>query len=285
MKVSGWAAAALLLCSAMAVAAEKNPFVGSWKFDAARSKLVAETVQYRDLGDGKMHFSNGATLDYDFALDGKDYKTVDNRTIAWKPLAADSWETTVKIDGKTTETSKRTLSADSKEMTVLADGALPDGTPYKHKKHYARIGAGKGLAGSWRNTEVDTNNMPDGYVISESPAGVITWAIPTDKQTVTGRFDGSDMVLAGPTAPANTVFVVNRLSGHKIAYEMKTAGKPGQYGTVTISADGNTFTEESWLPGKESEKSTGVLVRHRCPPPIEKPAASKDPEWLCPATR
>jgi len=283
MKPARWMAAALIFVSAMAGAAD-NPFVGSWKFDAARSRLVAETVQYRDLGGGRMHFSNGATLDYDFALDGKDYKTVDNRTISWKPLAAGSWETTIRIDGNATETSIRTLSADGKEMTVLADGALPDGTPYKHKKHYARVGDGSGLAGTWRNTEVDTNNMPDGYVITESPTGVITWAIPTDKQTVTGRFDGSDMPLSGPTAPANTAFSITRLSSHKIAYVMKTDGKPGQYGTVTISADGGTFTEESWLPGKEGEKSTGVLVRHRCPAPGTK-SSGTEPAWLCPTAR
>lgn len=279
MKVLRCAALALAFFSATVCAAE-NPFVGSWKFDAARSKLVAETVQYRDLGGGRMHFSNGATLSYDFALDGKDYKTVDDRTIAWTPMAGGGWQVTIKIDGKTTETSKRTLSADGNAMTVLADGVLPDGTPYKHTKHYARVGAGTGLAGTWRNTEVDTGNMPDGYVISESPTGVITWAIPTDKQTVTGRFDGTDMVLAGPTAPANTVFVIDRLSSHKIAYVMKTNGKPGQYGTVTVSADGDTFTEESWLPGKESEKSTGILVRHRCPS-----SDANDPAWLCPAKR
>lgn len=240
MKALRSAVLALAFFSATVCAAE-NPFVGSWKFDAARSKLVAETIQYRDMGGGRMHFSNGATLDYDFALDGKDHKTVDNRTISWKPLATGSWETTIKIAGKTTETAKRTLSADGKAMTVQADGTLPDGSPYKHKKHYARVGAGAGLAGTWRNTEVDTNNMPDGYVISESPDGVITWAIPTDKQTVTGRFDGTDMVLSGPTAPADTVFVIDRLSSHKIGYVMKTNGKPGQYGTVTISADGDTF--------------------------------------------
>lgn len=280
MRMSEWLAIAVLCFSAAVAGAAENPFVGSWKFDAARSKLVAETVEYRDLGGGRMHFSNGATLSYDFALDGKDYKIVDGRTIAWKPLADGGWQVAIKIDGKTTETSNRTISADGKQMTVLADGALPDGTPYKHKKQYARVGAGEGLAGTWRNTEVDTGNMPDGYVISENTDGTLTWAIPTDKQTLTGRFDGSDMALTGPTAPADTAFAVTRLSSHKIAYVMKTNGKPGQYGTVTISADGDTFTEESWLPGKEGEKSTGVLIRHRCPS-----ADADDPAWLCPSTR
>src|SRR5690349_8531188 len=63
--VQKWIAIALWMCSAAAWAG--NPFVGSWKFDPARSRLVAETVHYADLGGGRMHYSNGATLQYDFA--------------------------------------------------------------------------------------------------------------------------------------------------------------------------------------------------------------------------
>lgn len=280
MKTPGFALLILAFLSSYASASE-NPFVGSWKFDAARSRLVAETIEYTDAGNGRMHVSNGATSDYDFALDGKQYKAGDDRTIAWKEIGPGRWRTTFRISGRITETASRALSPQGDELVVVASGVLPDGSAYKHEKHYARIGSGKGLAGRWRNVRMDTNNMADGYVISEDAAGVITWAIPTDKQALTGRFDGSDMLLTGPSAPANTVFAVDRISSHKIAYVMKTNGKPGQYGTVAISDDGNVFTEESWLPGKESDKSTGVFVRYRCPPSGR--VVAGDPEWLCPA--
>lgn len=278
MKTGRWIAIVLTTWSMAAWAG--NPFVGSWKFDPARSRLVAETVRYADLGGGRMRYSNDAALQYEFALDGKDYKTVDDRTVSWKPLGAGRWETQTKIAGRTTETAIRTLSSDGGELTVKADGVLPDGTPYKHDKRYARVGAGKGLAGTWRGAAVDTNNMPDGYVISEDASGTITWAIPTDKQNLVGRFDGRDMKLTGPTAPSDTVFAVTRVSERKISYVMKTRGRPGQYGTVTISADGETFTEESWPPGREEDKSTGVLSRYRCPPAGE-PMPAGDPAWLC----
>lgn len=273
-----WIALALAAHSAIAFAA--NPFVGSWKFDPARSRLKAETVRYDDLGGGRMRYSNGATLQYDFALDGKDHKTVDDRSVSWTPLGNGRWETKTKIAGKTTETAIRTLSPDGDAMAVKAEGFLPDGTPYKHDKRYARVGQGRGLTGTWRSEAVDTNNMPDGYVISEDATGLITWAIPTDKQSLTGRFDGSDMKLVGPSAPTETVFAVTRVSERKIGYVMKTRGQPGQYGTVTISADGETFTEESWLPGREDDKSTGVLSRYHCPA-AGKPLPAGDPAWLC----
>lgn len=278
MKISGWIAIALTCISGAAWAG--NPFVGSWKFDPARSRLVAETVRYADLGGGRMRYSNDAALQYEFAFDGRDYKTVDDRTVSWNPLGAGRWETKTKIAGRTTETAIRALSPDGNALTVKADGVLPDGTPYKHDKRYTRVGAGHGLAGTWRGAAVDTNNMPDGYVIGEDASGTITWSIPTDKQSLVGRFDGRDMKLTGPTAPSDTVFAVTRVSERKISYVMKTRGKPGQYGTVTISADGETFTEESWPPGREEDKSTGVLSRYRCPP-AGKPMPKGDPAWLC----
>lgn len=278
MATRTWIALALAAHSAIAFAA--NPFVGSWKFDPARSRLKAETVRYDDLGGGRMRYSNGATLQYDFALNGKDHKTVDDRSVSWTPLGNGRWETKTKIAGKTTETAIRTLSADGDAMTVKAEGFLPDGTPYKHDKRYARVGQGRGLAGTWRSEAVNTHNMPDGYVISEDATGLITWAIPTDKQSLTGRFDGSDMKLVGPSAPTETVFAVTRVSERKIGYVMKTRGQPGQYGTMTISADGETFTEESWLPGREDDKSTGVLSRYHCPA-AGKPLPAGDPAWLC----
>lgn len=273
-----WMVAASWLLASAAWAG--NPFVGSWKFDPVRSRLVAESLHYTALGGGRMRFSNGAALRYDFALDGKDYKTADDRSISWKPLGPGRWETTAKAAGKTTETAVRSLSPDGKTLTVHAEGVLPDGTAYKHDKSYTRVGTGKGLAGTWRGAAVDTHNMPDGYVISEDAAGVITWEIPTDKQRLTGRFDGSEMKLVGPNAPAETVFAVTRVSERKLAYVMKTRGEPGQYGTVTISKDGETFTEESWPPGREEDKSTGVLSRYRCPP-TGKPMPAGDPAWLC----
>lgn len=272
-------------------AAPDNPFLGSWKLDPTRSRLVAETIEYRDLGGGRMRFSNGATLVYDFALDDRDYATADGRSISWKPSGSRRWETRSKFNGETTETASRLLSSDGTTLTVHAQGRLPDGTSYKHEKRYRRVGSGKGLAGTWRNVEVNTNGMADGYVISEDSTGLITWSVPTDKQTVTGRFDGTDMVVAGPTVPANTVFQVHRRSSRELGYVMKSNGRPAQYGTVTVSADGNTFTEQSWLPGREAEKSTSVLSRVHCPPTGAKPEASPNagagntPAWLCPASR
>jgi len=272
--------------SAPPAAVPTNPFVGVWKFDPTRSRLIAEKIQYQIADAGKLRFSNASGSNYEFAIDGRDYPTSSNRTIAWASIGPRQWETTFKIGGKVTETARQTLSADGQTLDVLAEGALPNGMTYQHKKRYVRTGNGEGLAGTWRNLEVDTQNMPDGYVLSENASGVVTWAIPTDNQTLTGRFDGSEMPLMGATAPPGTTFSVHRVADRKLVYTMKVHGKIGQHGAVTVSDDGQTLIEESWPPGGESEKSTGFFSRLRCPPraksgPPRATPDKRDPNWLC----
>jgi len=264
--------------------ASPSPFVGVWKVDPAKSRQHTEPVRYEDLGGGRIRFSAAGASSYEFAVDGAEYRSGEKRTVAWTSLAPGQWRSTLKFDGKVVETARWTLSADGKNASVVADGTLPNGMPYRHDKHYVREGDGTGLAGAWRNVDMDTNGMADGYVLEENASGVVTWSIPTDNQTITGRFDGSDLPVVGATAPPGTTFSVRRVSERKLAYTMKSNGKIGQYGTVTISDDGTTFTEESWAPGKENQKSTMVLVRYPCPPESTPKATDKnDPNWICAA--
>ncbi len=46
-----------------------------------------------------------------------------------------------------------------------------------------------------------------------------------------------------------------------MSYVVKDKGKPVGYGTQTLSADGKSFTDTSWSPGKESEKQTAFFVK------------------------
>ncbi|WP_394830495.1 hypothetical protein LVJ94_28720 [Pendulispora rubella] len=276
----------LTACQPTAAQAPKSPFVGVWKVDPAKSHQHTEPLRYEDLGGGRMRFSAAGASSYEFAVDGREYRSGEKRTIAWTLLAPGQWQSTLTFDGKVIETARWTSSPDGKSMNVVANGTLPNGMPYRHDKHYVREGDGTGLAGAWRNVEMNTNDMADGYVLEEDASGVVTWTIPTDNQTITGRFDGSDLPVVGATAPPGTTLSVRRISERKLAYTMKTNGKIGQVGSITISDDGRTFTEESWAPGKEDHKSTMVLGRYDCPPAragAAKAVDKNDPNWICTA--
>lgn len=257
--------------------AQDPPFVGAWKFDPVHSRLVAETIRYQELGSGRMRFTRADDTGYEFAIDGKAYPTAPDRSVAWKRIGADRWQVTKRTGSAITETATLSLSPDRKAIVEVAIGKLPNGIAYRHEKRYARSGTGDGLTGTWRNLSVDTHSMPDGYVLSVRDADkqMFTWSIPTDLQSFTGRFDGSDLPLLGSGVPVGTTFAVRIVSPHRLSYVAKANGKIQQHGLVTISDDGNVFTEDSWAPGHESEKSTGVFKRYSCP------GNDKSSSWLC----
>jgi hypothetical protein len=65
--------------AASAMAAD-SPFAGNWKLNVEKSKLTGDTLTYSATSTG-YHYSNGATLEYDFAADGKDYAMIADRTV------------------------------------------------------------------------------------------------------------------------------------------------------------------------------------------------------------
>jgi hypothetical protein len=51
------------------------------------------------------------------------------------------------------------------------------------------------------------------------------------------------------------------LKPNETKYVMKVNGKVDSVGTQTIAADGRSFSDVSWTPGKENEKQTAVYVK------------------------
>ena len=69
------------------------------------------------------------------------------------------------------------------------------------------------------------------------------------------------MPITGPTVPPGLTLAYKVVSPKSMSYVVKEKGKPVNYGTQTLSADGKSFTDTSWNPGKESEKTTGFYVK------------------------
>ena len=92
---------------------------------------------------------------------------------------------------------------------------------------YERIGKGTGLIGKWRS----------------------------------GKLDGAEFKPTGPTIPPGTTVSMKAASPSKISYVWRLNGKPDGYGVQTVAADGKSFTDVSWNPGKEAEKSTAYYVK------------------------
>jgi hypothetical protein len=89
------------------------PYAGKWKLNFAKSDFGETTIAFTKEAAGQMQFTSMGQS-YNFQVDGKDYPALFGRTAAWKQIDANTWEVTIKQDGKLILTETTKLSADGK---------------------------------------------------------------------------------------------------------------------------------------------------------------------------
>ena len=137
-------AAGMLMITVMAAAQAKDPFVGTWKQNIAKSKYSpgpapkATTSTYAAAGKGykvtvKTEPASGPAQEWSYTsdLDGKDVKVTGNNpnadTVAVKRIDANTLEIVNKKGGKVTTTQKNVVAADGKTRTVTTTGTDAQG--------------------------------------------------------------------------------------------------------------------------------------------------------------
>lgn len=245
---------------ALAQGSARNAFVGAWTFDPGRSAIAENDLTFTLEPNGQMHSAGGGTAPYAFKIDGGKATTANGRIMEWKSND-NGWIVTKTRDGKIVETAQVSLSADQKTLVIAGTGTLPDGSDFRRTTTYQRVSGKTGLPGLWHSVKVDTGATWDGYIISQKKLGVMVWEIPTDHQVITGRFDGSDLPIAGPGLPKSATIAIRQDTPLALSSTKKVAGVVQEYGTISISPDGRTMTEMSWPPGQLERKSKAIYVR------------------------
>jgi hypothetical protein len=130
--------------TALAGAQSKDPFVGNWRMNVAKSKYTpgpapkSITSTYEAAGKGykvsvKNEPASGAVQQYSYTsnLDGADAAVTGNNpnadTIAVKRIDANTLEVVNKKGGKVTTTQRNVVSADGKTRTVTTSGTDAQG--------------------------------------------------------------------------------------------------------------------------------------------------------------
>lgn len=241
--------------------ATDNPWVGTWQLDTAKSYFPGDTLTYSITSGGMVHFSDARKIGFDFALDGRDYKSANNRTTSWTAAGDNVWNSITKVNGVVVSTAHLQLSFNGKTLSVNSTRRLPDGTTMTENMVYTRVTGSTGLVGSWQSAKVGIA-APESYQISSPANGILHWDIPTYKESVEGKPDGSDLPIAGPTtAPSDRTIAFKYLSPTSISYVVKDKGTPVTYGIQTIALDGKSFTDSSWQAGREDERSTSFYAK------------------------
>jgi hypothetical protein len=235
-----------------------SPWDGTWKLNREKSQFTGTSFTYTKLPSGMWHVSFGS-LGYDFAPDGKPYPFLD-RSIATTMQGDHQITMTTMLNGKTSETTVETLSADGNTITDVTNGTHADGSPFTETTVSRRSGTGTGFAGKWVSTKED-NSTRSMFMISTGPDGAITMTYPTSKETVTAKTDGVPVALTGPMVPPDVTISYKKVSPAKLEVVVALKGKKVNEGYETLSADGKTLTEVSWAPGKMDEKTSAVYEK------------------------
>jgi len=251
------ACAAFALASVPSIAAASS-WDGTWKLDAAKSKLTGDTYTIEAMGNGMMRYSNGSTIAYDFACDGKAYPVIADRTMTCTGSPSAGYSYVDKAGDKVIGRSHDTLSADNKTLTTHGTDIRPDGTTSDYTQVYKRVSGTTGLVGKWMS--VKSEGATDTMAIQTKGNWIKIYS-PDYKETIQGNMDGSALPVTGPTIPPGVTESIKAEGPNKIHFAVKYKDKVLVEGTRTVSADGKTLVEENWVPGKMNEKSTLVYER------------------------
>jgi hypothetical protein len=134
----------VLTVAALATAQAKDPFVGTWKLNLAKSKYSpgpapkSSTSTYEAAGKGykvsvKSEPATGPVQEWSYTsnLDGQDVPITGNNpnadTVSAKRIDANTLDIVNKKNGKATATQKNVVAADGKTRTVTTTGTDAQG--------------------------------------------------------------------------------------------------------------------------------------------------------------
>jgi hypothetical protein len=245
----------LLAASVSAALAADSPFAGTWKQDVGKSKLAGSTFTYTATAAG-FQYSNGSTVKFDFATDGRDYPAMPGRTVSWIKSGDNSWDSVWKDDhGTVISKVHRVLSPDGKTMTDSHTDFRANGTTSEGTDISERVSGGPGLAGTWK--EVKVSPAADTVIISVPSKGHIRYEFPKDKTFVEGPVDGTPSRYQGPRV-ADCTIAFKQKTPNELEWAFAVKGTVMFQGVDTVSSDGRSLNSVNWAPGKESEKTTQV---------------------------
>src|SRR5271155_2221607 len=135
-----------------ALAAANDPFLGEWKLNASRSKLI-DMMKVESAGGNKYAFDFGAGSAEMIAADGTDQPGLAGTTLSVTVEGPDSWKVVRKKDGHILLTGIWKLSKDGNTLRDDYTEFAPDGSIAINVKYvYQRTAGTSGFAGTWEGS-------------------------------------------------------------------------------------------------------------------------------------
>lgn len=225
---------------AAAFAASDDPFLGEWKLNPSKSKLIDE-MKVASAGGNKYAFDFVGGKPEIIATDGTDQPGMAGTTLAVTIEGPEAWKVVRKKDGRMLLTANWTLSQDGNTLTDAFTEIAPDGKGNTVNYVYKRTEGSSGFAGTWVST---TQTIDFDFVLKVEPyeGDGLSIIDSTQGQTTNFKFDGKDYPRTGPNGGNGSTSSVRRVNPHALEITDKVNGKTVATRQIELSADLKTLT-------------------------------------------
>ena len=251
--------------------AARDPFVGKWKVNPAKSKLNDE-MKVEVAGANKYALTFGPGEVDTIVADGSDQPALSGTTLSITVKGPNRWEIIRKLKGRTLLTADWTLSEDGKTLNdaftqylpsgmTLFSQPLPDGSRLLMPYVYERTAGNSGFPGTW---DSESAKVKTGIELQIQPyAGDGLSFKRSDEEMVKQiKLDGNDYPdLDASGGDKGTAYSGRRVSERSLEITYKLKDKITATRQIELSTDLKTLTMTERLVGESRPKS--ILVFNR----------------------
>jgi hypothetical protein len=248
----GLAAVALLATSSLWT--EKDPFVGKWRLDVARSTIVDE-MRVEGLGRDRYSFNFEGGPTETIVADGTDQPGLPGTTLSVTVDDARTLRVVRKQGGRIVVSATWTLSKDGRTLRDAFTSLQPDGSMMKVDYVYMRVAGTSGFAGAWESSTPPTGLKLELAIQAHGDMG-LSFVSPGSDKNVT--FDGRNHAVQD--AKDGLILSGRRQGRRALEYTESNGGKVTRRRQFKLSPDDRTLRETLHTTG---QTTPDVLVFER----------------------
>jgi len=243
---------------ASALWAADTSFVGEWKLDTSKSKMIDE-MKVASVGTNKYAFDFGGGSSETIVVDGTDQPGIFGTTLAVSSEGPDAWKVVRKKEGRMLLTAHWKLSQDGKTLKDNYTEFAPNGSPSTVDYVYARTGGTAGFAGSWDNVN---ETVDSAYVLQVKPyeGDGLSFVDHSQNETKNVKFDGKEYPRVAPHEAPGSMSSIRRVNDHTLEMTDKVNGKVMATEEIQLSSDRKTLTMTVHISGRSKPN---ILVFER----------------------
>lgn len=241
-----------------ALSAADDPFVGDWKLNPAKSKLV-EVMKVESVAGNKYAFDFGGGTET-IAADGTDQPGYAGTALSVTIGGPGSWKVVRKQDGRILLTAYWKLSQDGNTLSDDYTEFAPNGSSSNVKYIFERTAGKSGFEGTWESPSDAPVNLVVVLQVRAYEGDGLSFISPAEEVTKSLKFDGKDYPKQGPKVPPGSVSSGHRADARTLEMTDKVNGKIMTTRQIKISSDLKTLTMTMHPAG---QRTPNILVFDR----------------------